>query len=165
MAKKPVRDVSDENDLRDIGTTLRLHGVESREGTQGPPRDTPSHEKQGWAERGRVRDLTVEKDGQPEAIRQTHMTWGERLKAQRSQASERGEASQAQEGAEKPRSAGQTKEHAAPTASPQKAGWVDRGKANGLEGEQAEKTTTTKENAGKAKKPERAQGKDHENER
>jgi hypothetical protein len=85
MAKTTDRDFSDEDksQLANVAASLQRNGVREKEPVQSRATDTPSHEKTGWSERGKARDLSVERDGKTEAIQQTRTTWVERLSAAR----------------------------------------------------------------------------------
>ncbi len=175
MAKAPLtQEFSDEDksQFHQAAAALGQSGVELREPTNVKPRSTPSHTEEGWSARGRARDLTVEKDNQPEVIRQGHTSWGNRLKAQLARSDERSDTSQTQEGtaaspddrSKAPATPG-SQENATPAASPSKAGWVDRGKGNEPRGEHNEESTAEKANSAKAKASDRQSAKSHEHER
>ena len=81
MARKTPRDLSpeDQEQAKKMGEQLRLIGVREKEPTQEGPAHTPAVEKAYWSERGRARDLQVEKDGHTEQIRFQGRPWTDRL--------------------------------------------------------------------------------------
>lgn len=71
----------EQDQVQKIGEQLRLFGVKEKEPNQEGPVHTPSTlDKSYWSERGRARDLQVEKDGHTEAIRSHKTDWNDRLK-------------------------------------------------------------------------------------